>query len=759
MKRIIAIFSVLCLLLGMLISCGGKKDPSGITPPGGGGPQPSPLPGEQRPGEEKPGQQQGTVTIPEGLTGTDVLKLLLAGTRLAGKMIGSTDSIFKSGVQTMRTLAERAEANRGVRHLTARADAKASFGAQMLSSSGKEITEFDAISRNCEEFKSTTDSIVSNAQKAAGMIDYVKTHVRILDTWVVTPAYGELLLHVEEDLEIIFSRDAEHDSAFMCRRYANEVGDDVYEVWERSSFADVRFLYVAGKRYEMFYKMDDGARYQGICANNDKEYWEIFNCIYDSRWVDSPFDPCFIILKDDVCYQASYSFIEWMNSVTYKITSPDKSCDILTVTEDESAMRFEINLGAFSGYYGVVDIDSGNVGKLKLSDGRLLSEMDGEFTLASGSIAQINGIRATESAFGKEGAVMITISGASKERCRADLLVLLQEWGFTSRYDLSHVFALADLASEEFEAMRKYLRWNGHAVDTVENALKGVAVEVALFDSYEDMYKEYENLPKVQMQSEEAALLMQFAAVKTLSVQSVNAIGLTVSIASASLTVEDTLLFVKDQNYKVAFALRSLSGGNLVHLACETAPVAYSGAGAFTVAAESISLQLPLLSVGEYELVAYIATAEGIRASAPAVIPIEVASGEAVKGGNIKGEVVIEAGASKVVYSETADAVAVIYGAPETSYAEFYEKMAEVAFVYGIPSEQKIEKVDPETMAATALTGEEASIEEGTYRIYFSATNGEIVTKGYVYVAFVHEILPASPSEEGAELSVDPADA
>ncbi|MBE6684070.1 MAG: hypothetical protein E7592_00255 [Ruminococcaceae bacterium] len=693
------------------------------------------------------------------MSGIDAIKLLLADERLNGKLIEDGDSIFAGGEEALRELASRAKENLNVQILTASGGASECLKPSAISSNvvslgdtSSEMTEFDEISRNYEEFELTTRVIVDQAERAADMIKFVKNYIRILDTWVGNPAVQdeEVYLHVEENSETIFQRYG--DSITVCHRYKNELGEDVYEICTQSSFDMLRFTYIAGKKYEMIYRMNDGARYQGISANNDKGYWEVFDMIYDSGWVEYPFDTNFIIMKDDICYKAGYSLREGSN-INYTITTADRKSDLMLIGENSYTTLFDVKLAGFEGYYGVVNIVPGNMGTLKLADGTLieLGELDIS-GLNDQYTAAINGIYASESAFGCEGSIIITINGEDPAVRRALLMEILASWGISCKYDMSHTFEAVDRAGSEFVMMRKYLKWNGHDVNTMEGLLAGVAVERALFDEFISKYDAIKDAPVVQIGTEAADLLVRFAPIADITCGEISAKGLEVTVSDISLTVNDMLLFVENEEYKIAFAMKSLDeDGGLTHIEVDTAAALYDGADSLTVTAQDLTFMLPMLSPGDYSLVAYVATADGIRSSMYTELGVTNISDEVVKEGNVQATVKSEDGVLKVTYIETPEAVAVIARDEITPYAELYELMAEIAFNYGIPSEDLIQKVDPETMEATALVGDEEDIESGMYMILYTSNSGEKTEQGKLYVEFERIETPEETGTETAE--------
>ena len=733
MRKLFALLTVLALLVCSLAGCslfGGTPDGND----GGNGNED----GNKNETENEVGNGGDTFVIPEGLTGIDVIKLLLADERLSGKLIGDSDGIFQEGAETYARLAERAEKNLGIQMLSV------DFGIGVPSLddvkigesfvAGNEFTEFDEVSRNYEMFNEMTRMIVEQANRASDIIDFVKKNVRILDTWITYGSDESIYLHVDGNSELIIVKSNSRTTA--CRRQKNELGEDVYELYDQNSFETIRSSYIAGKKYELMRSMDNGARYQGMSASNSKGYWEVFDVIYDASWLECNFETNFIIMKDDICYKAGYTVREENNGVNYTVTTPNRASDILLIDETESGAFFEISLGSFEGYYGVIDVVPGNLGKLKLADGRVIDYETFEKTYYGEYIVRINGIYASESAFGKEGSVMLSISGPeNRAKVRGIFLEVLEDFGIECKYDLSEIFLCIDRADAEFIGMRKYLRWNGHDVNTVDGLMRGVDVEKAKFAYMKSLYEQAKNAPSVAMGSEAAALLVVFAPIAAMNVNGASCSGLNVAFENISITCEDMLLFVSGEEYKIAFAMKSLSDGGLTIIEAKTDAVKYNGESTVTVGAEALDLTVPMLMPGEYVLVAYISTADGIRSSECKEIAAVSVTPETVKIGGIEAVAsATESGALKITYTESTDALATLSSAVALTYGELYDCMAEIAFEYGIPSEALIEAVNTETDEVSALTGEETEVADGVYRMEYTAVNGEIERTGYVYI-------------------------
>lgn len=720
MKKLITLTLMLALTLSSLASCGLWSD--GNKPDGPG----------SLVGPEAPGSGSSIVDkIPDGMTGEDVAKLLLAGERLGDKIIDG-DDIFANGIETLRHLAAVAAEN-----------GRITFAPQIrlfleANDAGDVYTEFDAISRNYEEFADMTRSIVADAETAASDIDYVKKHVRLLDVWI-SGGWVEgvrYFLHVDENSETILT-----DSSYgfsVCRRYKNEAGDDVYETYFRSEgdFSR-RATYIKDKKYEfVIHDGRDRDRYQGISANKDKGYWEIIDFINDESWGEDQFSIGFIIMKDDICYRAHYNNKEG-RIAGYKLTTADRSCDIINVNEDGRQVSFVLNLGAFTGFDKVVCRGYG-LSDLYLKDGRILNEESHIDLGGEERVAWINGVYASTSAFGHEGDIMLNILTDSVSGCRETLLDLLDDWGLVCNYDMIKVYDSIDRAALESENAIKYITWNGYRIKDTEGLLAAANVEAQLFSSFEAEYESKKDLTEVDVSDKSYELLIKFAEA-TVTADSASYAAGVITVNNVSVSISDTLLMVEGEPYHVALALRSAADGSLVHLSASESGVEYGGESSFTVSAESITADVPTLDAGSYQLVAYIATSEGIRSSVASAVPFTSADGEILKIGNVDISGGISDGALTLTYAENVDVSISVRTDIAVGYAEFYDTVAAAAYRYGEPSLALIEIVG-EDGSVTPLTGAETEIPSGSYRLAYSVQNGDRSLSGYVYVDYLCDI-------------------
>ena len=202
-----------------------------------------------------------------------------------------------------------------------------------------------------------------------------------------------------------------------------------------------------------------------------------------------------------------------------------------------------------------------------------------------------------------------------------------------------------------------------------------------------------------------------------------------------SLTVNDTTSLTVGKNYFVNYALADKEG-NLYDLEIEMTIQAglretpFVGRETFTVESQHVMLSFyDKLEAGEYFLVAYIATMDGVRATD--YVLVEFAEITANFGENVS---MGENGELKVVFEQEDDIHVNCKIDKKLTYQELYDLMEAEAYVYGDISDAKIEKatVDEATNSVVyvPLSGDETEIDVGSYRTTFTKEN----KTAYIYL-------------------------
>lgn len=745
MKKIICLILCLTLLATVLIGCGNSKNPNGTVTPE----IPDGTVNPEIPGEEK-----------LSISGIDAAKLLLAEERLNEKLLKNEGDIFENGVQVMNALADKAIENLGVTLLKAEPGSNRAItlcnaadgytNITQLGSMGEEKSEIgnmeivgdtvvwsdlDEVSNSYEYFLNLTNNIVIEAQTCADLIDFIKKNIRIVDKWVEVGGRN-YYLSVSENEEMLCEDSGSGDDRILiiCRRFRNEDGKDVYEMYRYyGSGNEYRMTYVPGERYE--YSTD---RNQHFIATNTKGYWE--NYVLGD--LDSRYNVSYLVMKDDICYMFGHV------SDTYdsiNILSADRQTDLFHYTAFKTSTTLTLKLNGFSNIekvsapktnvifgpendYAYVNWNQGS--KIHTTGGLVIGE---DQTFCDGKV-QVRGIMVMSYAYGYGGEMQLNINCPPEEALQL-FKQFLTESGLVCRRDIDLVIEGTQKSIIDYRIVFNYYQWNGYTVNTDEGIRNATSVEKAKYDEMYAYYDAVKDAESVMFDSNNSEIHMSFPPIVGNVSSGAKMENGKLIIDRLTLTVNDVSLFVKDEPYHVVIALEDSAGG-IVHLE-QTASneVKFAEEKEFSVSVSNVAVTLPHLTPGNYCVVAYIATSDGIRSSKVASFAFEAIDEQTVSLVDIDLVGALDAsGALILTYVERVDINVNLESKTALSYDDFKRLVCEQAFKYGMPDESQIEQRQGEDYVA--LTGSENEIADGEYRIQYSAENGSYIRKGYVYVAY-----------------------
>ena len=708
-------------------------------------------------------------STPLSVSGIDAVKLLLAEARLNEKLLKNEGDIFENGVQVMQQLASKAMANLNVTVLKGETGALGSsslgtFGtgnrsvtsrgssAILLGSLGEEKqnigkmevvgdtvvwTELDEVSNSYEYFLNLTNNIVAEAERCAKLIDFVKKHVRVIDKWVSVG--GErYYLSVKENEELLCQVNDFDGTVhrIVCRRYRNADGKDVYEMYRQADTFESRMTYIPGERYEISH-----GREQHFVASHTKGYWEnyVLGDIRDGEHQHYNVD--YLIMKDDICYK--FGFLQEGND-TIDILSADRQTDLFLYAPDAMATKLFLKLNGFTN----IEKYTAPVNKVNFSEDNSYVnaswDSDIQVHLTNGHIllqgnrycdgkVLIDGTMIACYAYGYASEMILSIQGTPEEAL-ALFKQFLDETGLRCRRDIDDVLQGTLRALSESKTVFQYYRWNGYTVNTTEGIRRATEVENAKYDEMIALYDSVKDAETVtaELGSEEFLQHISFAPLVGNTVTEAKLSGNTLTVKSLTLTVNDPLLFVKDEPYRVILALED-AAGSLVHPEqSSTGEAIYAGETEFAVTASEISVTLPRLEPGPYRVVAYIATADGIRSSGFETIRVDAVEGESFAFNDaILSGALEENGTLTLTYVERMDVSVTIEATEALTYETFRQLVGEAVFAYGIPAEV-IEMLVGESY--TPLAGNESEIAAGEYRVAYHTENGDSLRSGYAYI-------------------------
>ena len=215
MRKFICALLTLILTVGALFSCGGKDS-------------------------------SGKIQKPDG----DAASLLLALQRLDSKAL-SEGNLLDSGKDVLMALSDTVN---GFVTLMGK-DTVHDHGEHGRVTVSGDTYIWDNLgdySNYYSYFENITGNVSSTALQGATMIDGFKDNVRVVDKWVESSE--QYYLTVSENSETLFTRDTD-GNVRLCRRYKNEKGQNVYELYftDKAQTMRTRMAYIPDSVIEYSY--------------------------------------------------------------------------------------------------------------------------------------------------------------------------------------------------------------------------------------------------------------------------------------------------------------------------------------------------------------------------------------------------------------------------------------------------------------------------------------------------------------------------
>jgi hypothetical protein len=534
----------------------------------------------------------------------------------------------------------------------------------------------------------------------------------------------------------------------------------------------MRMTYIPGEKFEYSYIYNTFDH--NFCAVNTKGYWEVV----DVGQTDESYNVSLMVLKDDICYDSFYS-PEMGNTNMVKVISADKKTDILDIAIYEDSGSVTLKLQSFTGVdyielladdvieLGVEESIQGNnvyryetpqrvdmpseivyspavsVCTLGLSGGIVLNYgdklLDDKITVGGIGVS-FNTMENQKTVY--VGEINIQIEGNGYDEIFDNLEEFLRITGLKCTRDLSAVRSGIARAFTELEQMNKHHTWNESPIATKESLDIGYSNNLAKHEAFKKMLDAIKNAEVIDFENKEVAeLRIKFAPITSQNALSVTNDGLTVNVSGLELSVADTLLFVVGERYTVNFAIalaKNSTASDLTHIELsEAVTVEYTDTDSFTVT-QTASFEIPILGEGEYTLVAYISTEDGIRSSEyqpvrfTQIKPFEHTGGSArIALGSGSNE------AMSIVISATSDIqVALNNNGSALTYSDIYAVLEREAYLYGCVNEGAALEFSSDGEVFTAVKDTEGSLADGIYRLKYSNKNGDAISEGYVYTTY-----------------------
>ena len=729
MKKLLTLFLFVFCLVPVITGCSGTQGdkPPKIKTPNGGE-------------EDKNNNQNQVIEIKNG---TEVAKILLANERLDASVLTESGTIFTDGKKAMARIIDKTK-----QYLKRNAGRPNETYTEVDGDTYKWYNDVD-YSNFMSFFESYAVNIEDSARRSANLIDYTKKYIRVVNKWVKQNNQYYFLL-VNENSETIIHKEG---SSFIdiCKRYTDENGNSVYEMLRYSkNESTIRMKYIPNLLYEFVITTGNENDFNlYLHADNSKGYWTILSTSYIRSYQDHEnniienFTPTIMVLKDEANYKLNYYLDSTGRQENHgiEVISADGKTDLFSI--DINTMYFfntgirgldHIELTAPKDKVGDYDPEdhtkyyvyeqdnvnekgepykiystSGNKSATAvLENGMTLTEgdqlLDGKVTVARVDVSYAAGCESY-------GRIPLHTTATSLEEQFQILEEFLEVTGITFRRDFDDVINGVKYAIKDAENFGKYYTWNGHHINNIDSVKEIFKIEDKKIEDLFAIYNQLKDLEVIDVNDQEQYNNnIHFADVEIINKGTITNDGFTVSIKDFSVKVEDTLLFVDKEMYKVVFALLNKEG-NLISFLNEEDQVSQYTKGNTFEATQSKDITIEMLEKGEYKLVAYVALAsEGIRVTNYTIVEAQITESSrnhdglknTIKTNNAK-ELVVLSEVDYNIYSEVEG---------QLTYQMLLEQMAQLAYNHGMIDKLVIEKYDGENWVIVEGVAEEETPNE-----------------------------------------------
>ncbi|MBO5356776.1 MAG: hypothetical protein J6A95_03325 [Clostridia bacterium] len=690
-------------------------------------------------------------------TGTEAAKLLLANERLDSKVLSKID-LGLDGTKVVNL-------NSG----TPMIPSSESDYMRLSDSLGVHYTwtEFENHSHSMVEFTQFMKSIEGTVEDVASDIERMKSKVGVTDKWVDGGFLQneEHMLRVYENMDMLIIKKLNHNALYVCTRYTNENAKNVYEIFSFYQYDDgdsarMKLLYVPGERYEWASQHANGFSDYFI-AENSRGYWIATR--YDVRDQAATFWP--LIIKDGLGYGGTVyvSKPEYANErlVGHVITPNGLSIGPVSVFDPASNRElFRLTDG---GDYGLVEVYftaiksgfvsvstnearledaeesiyvTGNLNKLVTDKGEyeaIESDKKGEFFYNGGYVQHYYGDDFDY------GTIQFKINYEDSSKTLSDYILSFGEYvsslGLELYGNMQNVKASLFHATEYCQNFDNSFDWNGYEMSSYENAQNAKQTFLDATDTALGYYEEVKDFPKAETK-QRLSKDAKFADIANLVMGENTYRDGKITVSNVLITITDTALFEAGLDYtlKLGLALCDSEGNpisvNTVVLKSDNEKVSKYSGGEMVLSAGG-NFEMPKnLSQGDYALVVYASTKDGIRVSEMEKLAfVEISEGKLSSTAmdieitnidnslhatyTIKNERRISMEATKDSYS----------------YTEVRRAIMQEILAYGYPDSEATLQYENGTEVDT-----DATLGKGTYRMIAYLNTSDGLAQSYVYL-------------------------
>ncbi|MBQ8626624.1 MAG: hypothetical protein IJ419_10740 [Agathobacter sp.] len=573
------------------------------------------------------------------LSGTEKAKLLLANQRLDSSVLSSSLNMLTNSDGSLTSSL-----------ILPNDDLYATLGGisiQLLEKLGTcnkngDTYEWKAFDDYCNIdsfFDSYMLAIEGSVEQASAMIDHLKTDVNVVDKWIGYKDEGNAyMLSVEGSTDTLYEK--LEGGYRICKRTTNSKAENVYELFQ---FGDTStgvpedvyetMVYVPGQRYEFSLDMGEQMNLYLVLEKIDGEW----NMLCMSA-MPTHVNVTNLVTTKDITYVYDYSVPKSSSDPLTSILSlatADRGCDLIRIQDSMFSMFLHgykginsmkvtassndiVSSDGMYGTYGTV------IPSIILSNG---STIEPNQTMANGTVSYLTGY-AGVSADGYILTADFRVEGDSMSERLNNYKTFLAESGITCKVNIDKVISYALKGEKKLGTFLGSYKWNGYTIDTYSNIIKAIEAEKESFQTFVTMYNNVKNNEFVDLSlyNQSAINGVDFAKIDTLNKGTLtwNDEAGTVSVSDMSMTISDNTLLEAGTQYTIVLGYAQKDAADSSKYdPCSICPLlsenytftTYSEGNSFTVTQNATFNANVEFDTTDFDLVACIVTADGIRVS------------------------------------------------------------------------------------------------------------------------------------------------
>lgn len=658
-------------------------------------------------------------------SGKNIAKLLLANQRLDSQVLREDVKIFEKESSSLN--------KRYTKKINYQND---SIGKLTVDGDMFRWSDFAEYNNSLSYFNCITGLIKYYSEKGAKLIDDIKLNVSEFDKWIEYEN-AKYFLSVNQNFDYLYKID--NDGLFICEHYLNDNGQTVYEIYSERNNVVRRIKHIPNMRYE-FTQIGEYVPETYFVADYSKGYWEVSEITSTST--KNVYNVLFYMMKNDIYYSIIYTISQYNDfqpTPIIKVMSADVSTDIFSYSYLNDTCRVSISLSGFNGIECVEapssDVEYNNDDgtaflkscvdtKVKLTNGKNIIKNQSFFE----NMVQVENIYVDNLVDGYVGTIELCINSGNQETVWNTVKSFINETGLVCKRNIDDVINGVIKADRDANDTINYYKMNDCTLNNVDSIVSALQFEVNRINDFKTNYNNIKNNEIIDYSNSiKVDLNLDFPKLIDNEIVNAKIQGNAVTIDKLSYSLDNVVLLDENEMYHIEIGLLN-DEDNLFTTYVSNENNHYSGGNTFTIDANMIEFNMPESMIGDYSIVAYISTVDGIRVSDYNRINFSEVSDLGVDNGiiyekNYENYVIVH-------YLSEADHHINLEINDSIEYNEFCDMLSCFVYKYGTPSNDLIEVLKDNTYVSLSLNDE---IKEGTYRMKYVLDDGIEVLEGYIY--------------------------